>query len=145
VSGLLLPIGPILPARCRRIARAVAETLFDTGTTPEEVFEIFFAEMDDWVRHAGPKTVFAVRLGLTVVQWSPIRTLGRPRRFTSLDRESRRLHLEKVERDPLLALPLAGLRTVLGILWFELEGAKRLPPLVRTARPDDVIVRRRAS
>ena len=134
-----------LPARTLRVARAYAATVFDDGRgIPAADLDAFLVDLADWLAYAGARLRFALRLGLTLIQWSPLLTIGRARRFTSLDPKARAAHLEKLETSAVGATAFAGVKTVLAILWFEVWGANRLPETVRVERPAELIVPRRS-
>lgn len=136
-----------LPARTLRVARAYAATVFDDGAEggiPAADLDAFLVDLTDWLAYAGGRLRFGMRVGLTLIQWSPLLTLGRARRFTSLDPKTRAAHLEKLETSALGATAFAGVKTVLAILWFEVWGVKSLPPTVRVERPAELIVPRRS-
>lgn len=132
-----------LPARTLRVARAFVETVFDDGRgIPAGDLDAFLVDLADWLGYAGARLRFGLRVMLTIVQWSPLFTIGRARRFTSLSPEARAEHLEKLEISAVGATAFAGVKTVLAIPWFEVWGAKDLPDMVRIARPPELIVRR---
>ncbi len=113
--------------------RAVAASLFDPGNgLSAERLDRFANDLQDWGRHAGPKTRVALRAAAFAVQWTPLLTMRRVATFTSLSPADRLRHLEALERFGTLAAAFAGIKTVFAILWF--EDATDLPAVTRTDR-----------
>ena len=114
---------PGYPPRVLRVARELAAGLFDDGG-PEPVakakLDAFAADFGDFVRYAGPKTRMALRASLLIMQSSPVWVVGKPARYTALSREDRLRYLEKAERTS-LKLVFQGLKTVLCILWYDVN------------------------
>lgn len=125
------------PPRALRIIRAIASRLFDPGNgLAAERLDRFVADVQDWGRYAGPKTRLALRGAATAVQWTPILTMRRLARFTSLAPSDQVSHLERMERSriALFVEAFAGLKTVLSILWYDDATDESLPAVVRSDR-----------
>ena len=125
---------PGFPPRVLRVARALAAGMFDDGgpipVAPAKL-DAFVADLGEFLRYVGPKTRLALRASLLVVQASPVWVIGTPARFTSLSRDDRARFLEKAERTH-LPLVMQGLKTVVSILWYDLN-PDELPQQHRTA------------
>ena len=131
--------------RRSRVPRAVAACLFDGGSgVPLERLDALLHDLDAWSADAGPRLRFALWVAGWVIQLTPLLTLRRPARFTSLSPPERERHLSTLEMGA-LAKPYLGLKTVLAILYFEQPGSG-LPAQVRKPRvvdppPDPLQVR----
>lgn len=127
--------GNPLSRRTLRVIRAIAARMFDGGDgTPDARLDRFVGEVAEWSRYAGPKTRFALTMAAIAVQTSPALVVGTPRRFTALDAATQKRHLEGMEHGAFFALPFAGLKTVLSIIWFDDVEVHELPHQARRDR-----------
>lgn len=121
---------PTLPRWALRVARAIAETIFDDGQPPSrERLDAFVADVADFSRGAGFKTRVALSAGLLLLQLAPIWVVGKLSRFTKLSRPDRLLYMARAEHTK-MPLVVQGMKAVFCIIWFELN-ADLLPPVVR--------------
>lgn len=127
--------GKPLSRRTLRVIRAIAARMFDGGAgIPEARLDRFVGEVAEWSRWAGPKTRFALTMAAIAVQNSPALVVGKPRRFTALDPATQTRHLEGMEHGAFFALPFAGLKTVMSIIWFDDVEVHELPHQARKDR-----------
>lgn len=102
------------------LARPFAETLLEhgVGVTPARI-EWAVKDAADFVAHAGWKSAFAFWFALRFIQWTPLFTLGRFSRFTSLSTADRARHLERLEASSNTSSLIAMAKIILMIVWFE--------------------------
>lgn len=110
------------------MARVAAATLFDGGGgVPDRDLDALLVDIDDFLRHAGWRTTFAIRAAQTLVQFYPF-LLGRFSRFTAQSPAGRADTLLALERSGSLGKAWAGLKLLIVMLWFDgPAGAKTLP------------------
>ena len=119
--------------RRHRVPRAVAATLFDDGSgISDRDLDALMADLDDYMRHAGPRLTFALRLAQVLVQVAPF-ARGRFARFSSLPYAERVAILSTMDQGA-FGKPYLGLKLVLALLWFETGGKSALPPEVKRER-----------
>ena len=109
-------------ARSLKIARSIAETLFDPGTgtrIPSARLDWMASELADYTRLAGARTSNGLGLIMLGLQLLPLLVLGKPSRFTSLGFDDRHRFLVKVEKSRLLAPLLSALKIILSLVYFE--------------------------
>ena len=105
----------------RPIVRALAEALFDLpeGAEWEHRIVWLLGEVDDLLRHGGPRAR-AIFLGsLTVVEGIAPLLAGHRPPFHRLPRSARLEALEALERNGPAALTLFAAKALLAIVWFE--------------------------
>lgn len=105
----------------RSAARAVAETLFTTeqGPPPAERIDWLVEELDDFVKHAGPRARTLFRLCLLGVETTAPVLIGRPPPFHRLSAETRTRALEAMEQNAAFGLAVLGAKAPLCIIYYE--------------------------
>ncbi|MDB4947272.1 MAG: Enoyl-CoA hydratase [Labilithrix sp.] len=107
----------------RPIVRALAEALFaPTGDATEATLDAFVENVDGFISPASKTLRFGLVMMLYVLEWSPVFFL-QLRPFSSLGKDARVHHLERLDRSKVRQLPLvvAAYKTVLTMLFYEDE------------------------
>jgi hypothetical protein len=99
--------------------RTLAAQIFDDGRgiDPERL-DWAIADLELFLRGAGPRTTFLFRVALYVVAWMPLFFVARLGPLSRLDKDSAALYLDRFDRSrlsPLLLLPKA----VFALVYFE--------------------------
>lgn len=133
---------PLSPGQHKQVY-ALAEALFSTGTgqalapPPQARLDWLARELDDFLRHAGPRGHALSSLIIFVMSWlPPLLVLSLPP-LSRLPLALRVKAVNRAERTP-LGLAFYGLKTLLCILYFERDDVLREHGLVR--RPLDRVV-----
>ena len=110
-----------LPPVARPAVRAVAATLFDLPASPEVERRLVWLlrELDDFLRHAGPRARAVFLASLWAIEWTSPLLAGHRPPFSRLERDGRLAALHAMERRTPTALALFGAKATLSILWFE--------------------------
>ncbi len=110
-----------LPPAARPVVRAVTSALFDlaAGADVEARLVWLLRELDDFLRHAGPRARAIFLASLWAIEWTAPLLAGRRPPFSRLDRAGRLAALHAMERHAPTSLALFGAKATLSILWFE--------------------------
>lgn len=111
-----------LSHRSLAIGRALAATLFDTGSgtpVPDERLQWLSTELRDYSVRAGARTANGLTIIFLVLQLLPLFVIGKLSRFTRLAPADRTRYLQRVEGSRLLCPLVATTKIVLALLYFE--------------------------
>lgn len=106
----------------RANAIALSEALFATrkGPPPAETLNWLADELDDFLRRAGARARWSMRLCLLAVAWMVPLFARRVGGFATMDLAARTHGLERMEASS-LGVPFFGAKAILCVLWYEHE------------------------